>query len=74
MERKKVLVLTYRGNLVRKLQRNPFQSHANFFCTHCTKIKFSIKDLFSKCDADLVTFTEEILNGKLYFSCSDTGL
>ena len=35
-------------------------------------IKFSIKDFFSKCDqirsflADLVTFTKEILNGKLY--------
>ena len=40
------------------------------------KLKFSIKDFFSKCDqicsflqetADLVTFTEEILNGKLHF-------
>ena len=38
-------------------------------------MKFSIKDFFSKCDriksrqetADLVTFTEEILNGKLHF-------
>ena len=30
------------------------------------KMKFSIK--FS---ADLVTFTEEILNGKLHFLCSD---
>ena len=37
------------------------------------KMKFSIKDFFRKCDcetADLVTFTEEILNGKLYFLCS----
>ena len=37
-------------------------------------MKFSIKDFFSKCDqetADLVTFTEEILNGKLRFLCSD---
>ena len=40
------------------------------------KMKFSIKDFFSKCDqirmetADLVTFTEEILNGKLRFLCS----
>ena len=40
------------------------------------KIKFSIKDFFSKCDqnpqfpADLVTFTEEILNGNCYFLCS----
>ena len=36
------------------------------------KMKFSIKDFFRKCDqtADLVTFTEEILNGKLHFLCS----
>ena len=37
------------------------------------KMKFSIKDFFSKCDqirripADLVLFTEEILNGKRHF-------
>ena len=41
------------------------------------KMKFSIKDFFSKCDhlliwsADLVTFTEEILNGKLHFLCGE---
>ena len=36
------------------------------------KNKFSIKVFFSKCDpADLVTFTEENLNGKLNFLCSD---
>ena len=45
-------------------------------------MKFSIKDFFSKSGlfrflqfpqetADLVTFTEEILNGKLHFLCSD---
>ena len=35
------------------------------------KMKSSIKDFFSKCfHADLVTFTEEILNGKLHFLCS----
>ena len=39
-------------------------------------MKFPIKDFLSKCDQirnflDLVTFTEEILNGKLYFLCSD---
>ena len=38
-------------------------------------MKFSIKDFSSKCaqirkTADLVTFTEEILNGKLHFLCS----
>ena len=30
------------------------------------EMKFSIKDFFSKC-ANLVTFTEEILDGKLHF-------
>ena len=37
------------------------------------KMKFSIKDFFSKCDQirRLVTFTEEILNGKLHFLCSE---
>ena len=35
------------------------------------KMKFSIKDFFSKCEtADLVTLTEEIPNGKLPFLCS----
>ena len=41
-------------------------------------MRFSIKDFFSKCDrpnlqipTDLVTFTEEILNGKLHFLGSD---
>ena len=35
------------------------------------KMKFSIKDFFSKCDqiadSDLVTFTEDIFKGKLHF-------
>ena len=49
-----------------------------FFITAAQEMKFSIKDFFSKCDqmrkfpADLVTFTEEILNRKLHFLCSDT--
>ena len=35
------------------------------------KIKFSIKDFFTECEepADLVTFTREILHGKLHFLC-----
>ena len=39
-------------------------------------MKFSIKNFFSICDqirqfpADLVTFNEKILNGKLHFLCS----
>ena len=47
--------------------------------SQCTaqKIKFSIKVFFSKCDqirsfqwVDMVTFTDEILYGKLHFWCS----
>ena len=39
--------------------------------TTAQKMKFSIKDFFSKCDQiRRVTFTEEILNGKLHFLCS----
>ena len=39
------------------------------------KMKFSIKDYFSKWPnpqfiGDLITFTEEIPNGKLYFFCA----
>ena len=39
------------------------------------KMKFSLKDYFTKCDQirrklDLVTYTEEILNEKLYFLSS----
>ena len=36
-------------------------------------MKFSINDYLSKCDqfpADLVTFTEEVIYGKLHFLCS----
>ena len=37
------------------------------------KMKFPIKDFFEflQFPANLVTFTEEILNGKLHFLCSD---
>ena len=33
------------------------------------KMKFSIKDFFSKCDQirSFLTFTEEVFNGKLHF-------
>ena len=50
---------------------------ANYRSHHTAqKMKFSINDFFSKCNqirwktVDLVTFTDEILNGKLYFLCS----
>ena len=39
------------------------------------KMKFSVKDFFSKCDqirSFLKKFTEEILNGKLDILCSGT--
>ena len=45
-----------------------FDSRFLLLCHTAKKMKFSIKDFFSKCD--LVTFTEEILNGKLHFLCS----
>ena len=32
-------------------------------------MKFSIKDLFSKCDQITEEFPEEILNGKHHFLC-----
>ena len=40
--------------------------------TTAHKMKFSIKYVFSKCDqiANLITFTEDMLNKKLYFLCS----
>ena len=34
---------------------------------HCTKMKFSFKNFFPQFPADLVIFTEEILNRKLHF-------
>ena len=39
-------------------------------------MKFSIKIFYSKCDqiVDLVKFTEEILNEKLHFRCSEMEL
>ena len=46
------------------------------FPPNAQKMKFSIKDFSSRRDqirgktADLVTFTGEILNGKLHFLCS----
>ena len=53
----------FQGNQKITLGRNASVSTAQ-------KITFSIKDFFSKCaqeTADLVTFTKEILNGKLHF-------
>ena len=71
--------------LLEQLKRNLFffgytsnkkDFHRKQFCTEkfwwsitAQKMKFSIEDYFSK-TANLVTFTEEILNGKLHFLCS----
>ena len=48
-----------------------FLACANFTVDTAQKIKFSIKVFFSKCVSNLVsnlvTFTEEILQGKLHF-------
>ena len=52
-----------------------FRDHIENLCRQAytaQKMKFAIKDFFSKCDqirrpVDLVTFTEEILNRNLHF-------
>ena len=50
----------------------PYEIEPQFHLATVQKIKFSVKDFFNKCDqilkktVDLVTFTEEILNGKLH--------
>ena len=48
----------------------------NYIFYAAQKIKFSVKNFVSKCHqipqfpAELITFTEEILNGILHFLCS----
>ena len=56
---------------------DPYQNTVSSCFYTAQKMKFFIKDFFSKCDqirsflrTALVTFTEEILNGKLHFLCS----
>ena len=51
---------------------NAFEMSVKFITAQ--KMKFFIKDFFSKCDqtqetADLVTFTEEILNSSFFVQC-----
>ena len=43
----------------------------NFEGCTAQKVKFPIKDFFSKCDQIRITFTKEILNEKLHFLCND---
>ena len=51
-------------------------SHTDLLYITAKKMKFSIKNSFSKCDQVhsflriLFTFNEEVLNGKLHFLCS----
>ena len=66
-------VLLQSSNSIRILAFQLIQTVGN---SHCTKkMKFSIKDFFSKCDqnmqetGDLVAFTEKILNGKPHILC-----
>ena len=76
--------IAHRNNFCRLYQRNKSASIVKFrqasnlwkrvleaaklaYATVAQKMKFSIKET-----ADLVTFTEEILNGKLHFLCSVT--
>ena len=70
--------------LIHAISFESYTYHLKFMLLYTAqKMKFSIKNFFSKCahfPADLAifcahfsfTFTEEILNGKLHFLCSDT--
>ena len=55
------------------INRYPFWFNFQIICSTAQKMKFSINDFFSKCEpnpqetADLVTFTEKVFMGKLYF-------
>ena len=54
------------SNIVKMPEGKLVKTHNNSTQT----MKFSIKDFFSKCDQirrNLVTLTEEIVNGKLHF-------
>ena len=52
--------------------KNDSKFEKELTCHAAQKMKFSIKDFFSKCanlqfPADLFTCTKEILNGKIHF-------
>ena len=65
---------------LRKVLVGKIRSHLDYISVVCYKKEwrihviarktFLIKDFFSKCDRIRVTFTEEILNGKIDFLCS----
>ena len=54
-------------NIVKKYLQRKIQELNTLHCTK--KMKFSIKDYFSKCDqiGSFPQFTKEIFNGKLHF-------
>ena len=54
----------FRFPLLQKYDHYTIKCHA-IMMTTVQKMKFSINDFFKS--ADLVTFTEEILNGRLHF-------
>ena len=67
--------LVSKNKVLAFLRRTNCSIPENTYCFTAQKMKFSIKDFFSKymtkSAGDLVIFTEEILNGKFRFLCSN---
>ena len=59
------------GNLVPIQEKKFISEIIELLQNTAQRVKFSIKDLKLKFPADLVTFTEEILNRKLHFLRSE---
>ena len=66
-----ILLINFDGVFI-LLKLIGFENSINMATVTAQKMRFSIKDFSSKCwnPADFVTFTDEILNGKLDFLCS----
>ena len=67
------MCLHYEKDILSNISEMFFSLGLRLLIFTALKMKFPIKDFFSKCDQilDLVTFAEEILNGELHFLCSD---
>ena len=67
------MCLHYEKDILSNISEMFFSLGLRLLIFTAQKMKFPIKDFFSKCDQilDLVTFAEEILNGELHFLCSD---
>ena len=65
--------LHYEKDILSNISEMFFSLGLRLLISTAQKMKFPIKDFFSKCDQilDLVIFAEEILNGELDFLCSD---